>query len=73
MSAGARSPGGVGSRGIARYHVAVSHLIDESRCEECLGMAGSYLDPMQDPEYCECCEQVLCERCWFVSHVTVLY
>ena len=26
MSAGARSPGGVGSRGIARYHVAMSHL-----------------------------------------------
>ena len=48
-------------------------VIDESRCEECQGMAGSYLDPMQEPEYCQCCEQVLCERCWFASHVVALF
>ena len=48
-------------------------VIDESTCEECCGKAGEYLDAMQDPEYCQCCGQVLCERCWFRSHVIVLW
>lgn len=47
-------------------------VIDESVCEECCGRAGEYIDPMQDPEFCECCQQVLCERCWFDSHVRLL-
>lgn len=24
------------------------------------------------PEYCECCEETLCERCWERGHVSIL-
>lgn len=47
-------------------------MMDESECHQCHTAAGD-LEPEAGPEFCECCEQVLCERCWFASHVLVMY
>ncbi len=44
--------------------------MDESTCDECRGHADDMM-PEQAPEYCECCERVLCEPCWLRDHVSV--
>lgn len=41
-------------------------------CDECGAREGEHIDPLSDPEYCECCDQTLCERCWTEQHVRIL-
>lgn len=41
-------------------------------CEVCGAREGEHLDPLSDPEFCECCDQTLCERCWTEQHVRIL-
>ena len=45
---------------------------DESRCERCQNTAED-MSEEAGPEWDECCELVLCDRCWFASHVSVFY
>lgn len=45
---------------------------DESRCERCQNTAEDVPED-EAPEWDECCEEVLCERCWFDSHVRLIY
>ena len=40
----------------------------EPPCDRC-GNTCDEVGCEAGPEWDECCEQVLCERCWFASHV----
>lgn len=42
-------------------------------CDECGCREGEQIDPLSDPEWDECCDRVLCERCWFDAHVRIMY
>jgi hypothetical protein len=40
-------------------------------CEQC-GNGDDDSGPDEGPEYCHCCDDILCERCWTASHVLLM-
>lgn len=45
----------------------------DTNCAKCGGGVGEYIDPECDPELCECCDEVLCWRCWSDTHMVYFY
>jgi len=42
-------------------------------CENCSVPEGAHFDPNEDPEFCACCDEVLCGPCWDAGHMRVMW
>lgn len=61
-------PGGVSTPGGGAGSIPVVPPFEPLSCDEC-GNTDEDTDADAGPEYCGCCDDTLCERCWAASHM----